>query len=209
MKLNKKEISVVLFIGGFFLLFGIILAIATNKDTTSNNVNNNNIISNNTSLNNVSNNVNNTNTNKTKEQKQSSTVSSVRNEGKTLNFSVYTHVNDTDDFYNAEGIALKYFDILARNNGSEILNLLDDLYISKNKLNSANVLNKLNESNESIGFCLKDLYEISNKNIVYYFLNGFSINTDILGENIRFVILSNDCAISKHSTASSYFWLFA
>ncbi len=94
-------------------------------------------------------------------------------------------LNDSDTFFAVqETINNFYVDFF--NNKEDAILLLDKSFVSKNKIDINNINNFIKETNENVNFQAQDIYYNPDSNMTYYFINGYTISSNIEGKELKY-----------------------
>lgn len=94
----------------------------------------------------------------------------------------YMLVSDYSDFYTVRSCVYKYITYLGSNKVDDLINILDEEYVSNNNIDSNNVYNYVNKLSGNYSFKAKKMYyQVDNKNIDKYYVYGYLIEETIDG----------------------------
>lgn len=92
----------------------------------------------------------------------------------------YEIVSNYGDFYTVNSCVYRYLTYVQSSNTSALLKVLDDDYVSKNGINSANIYNYLTKYDGNVNFSSQKMYvEKVSKNIYKYYVYGY-VEKDIM-----------------------------
>lgn len=111
----------------------------------------------------------------------------------------FKEITSDNEYFTLQGIINNYYDILESNNAKDMIDVLDEKYMSVKGINSSNVLSSITIPNGDASFVLKNAY-CSNSNINQYCaLNGYMISVT-MEDSISYVdSLSFFATINKNS----------
>lgn len=94
----------------------------------------------------------------------------------------YKSVSDYSDFYTVSSCAYKYITYLSSNKVYDLINILDEEFVSNNNINTNNIYNYVNKLGGNNTFKAKKMYyQVYNKNIDRYYVYGYLIEETIDG----------------------------
>ena len=94
-------------------------------------------------------------------------------------------LNDSDTFFAVQE-AINNFYVDFFNNKEDAILLLDKSFVSKNKIDINNINNFIKETNENVNFQAQDIYYNPDSNMTYYFINGYTISSNIEGKELKY-----------------------
>lgn len=100
------------------------------------------------------------------------------------NENKYLLLDDYSRFYTVESIVYKYINLITSNNVSDLINVLDEDYVSNNNITSESVFNYIDKLEGLCSFKAKKIYyENNGKYIIKYYVYG-TLNKEGMDEII-------------------------
>ena len=101
------------------------------------------------------------------------------------NETKYLLLDDYSRFYTVESIVYKYINLITSNNVSDLINVLDEDYVSNNNITSETVFNYVDKLEGIYSFKAKKIYyENKSKYIIKYYVYG-TLNKEGMDEIIE------------------------
>lgn len=107
-------------------------------------------------------------------------------------------LEDEAVFWGLQKIINDYYNTILMEDTSELLRLLDPLYISMNRINASNVYNFVGTEEGIINYVAKNIYYNPDSLVTYYFISGYLSSNSIMGDeyefqsNVSFLVIVDD-----------------
>ena len=173
-KAKKKMIFLVAIILALITLLVLVLSFLKNDDETGNNNNNNNAVS-----------------------FPNEVDPDPGNSQESQNFKTsITRLDKREEFFRVQLAINDFYNVLTLANQDKLYNILDSKYIEENNITINNVLTFFPNNYSSTSYLAREIYYNAGSSLTYYFVNGYFMNTDMLGENPLFIDNVNYLVIS-------------
>ena len=96
-----------------------------------------------------------------------------------------SRLNDTNTMFAIEDALNNFYNELFNNKENAIL-LLDRSFVSTNQIKEENINEFINATNESVKFYPELVYYNAESNMTYYFVKGYTIDSTVEGENLKY-----------------------
>lgn len=109
-----------------------------------------------------------------------------------------TKLEDVNKFFSTQKIINDFYTLLNNRETNKLLKVLDSSYIKSKGITENNLYQNLNSNYEITTYVAKNIYYNPNSSITYYFINGYLINDELMGdnselyENINYLIIVDE-----------------
>ncbi|MCM1052964.1 MAG: hypothetical protein NC483_03205 [Ruminococcus sp.] len=97
-----------------------------------------------------------------------------------------TRLDDVSKYFGLQKLINDYYLMLSNNETIKLLSVLDNEYINDKAITSNNIYSIIKSDYEMTTFTAKNIYYNPNSTTTYYFINGYLIDDEMMGENSNY-----------------------